>query len=144
MVRLLRPLPALADPGPVGVYSTAPFWGRIVDSRGPRILLALAFFSLLIGYNGLRLFYDQGVSEGETDISKLTFGALVVCGFLTGIGGNGGLTSAMNSTAKSFPDSLVRRSCPKIMVGINLYDSAPPLQDWLFLDSAYRLSYSQV
>lgn len=56
----------------------------------------------------MRHFYDVGLPEGATDISTLTFCALVVCGFLTGIGGNGGLTSAINSTAKSFPDRLVR------------------------------------
>lgn len=93
----------------VGVYGTAPFWGWIVDTRGPRPLLALAFVALLIGYNGIRHFYDAGLPTGATDISNLTLCALIVCGFLTGIGGNGGLTSAVNSTAKSFPDSLVSR-----------------------------------
>ncbi len=37
----------------------------------------------------------------------MAFCALVVCSFLTGIGGNGGLASAMNATAKSFPDGAV-------------------------------------
>ncbi|KAI0337334.1 MFS general substrate transporter [Trametopsis cervina] len=90
--------------GNIGVYATAPIWGVIVDSRGPKPLLLLAFFSLLIGYNGMRHFFDAGLPEGATDISLLSFCALVVCGFLTGIGGNGGLASAMNSTAKSFPE----------------------------------------
>ena len=92
----------------VGVYGTAPFWGYIVDHRGPRGLLALAFISLLVGYNGIRHFYDAGLPDGARDISTLAFLALVFCSFLTGIGGNGGLTSAINSTAKSFPDKLVR------------------------------------
>lgn len=91
----------------MGVYGTAPFWGRIVDSRGPRILLVIAFVSLLVGYNGMRYLYDRGLSSGATDLTTVSFGALVLFGFLTGIGGNGGLTSAMNSTAKSFPDGLV-------------------------------------
>lgn len=30
------------------------------------------------------------------------------CSFLTGAGGNSGLTSAMNATAKSFADEAVR------------------------------------
>lgn len=91
------------------MYGTAPFWGWIVDNRGPRPLLALGFVALLAGYNGIRHFFDAGVPAGAIDISTLTFCGLVVCGFLTGIGGNGGLTSAINSTAKSFPDSLVCR-----------------------------------
>lgn len=40
----------------------------------------------------------------------MAFCALVVCSFLTGIGGNGGLASAMNATAKSFPDGAVSSS----------------------------------
>ncbi|EKM58967.1 uncharacterized protein PHACADRAFT_249103 [Phanerochaete carnosa HHB-10118-sp] len=92
--------------GNVGVYGTAPFWGWIVDHRGPRSLLALAFVALLAGYSGIRHFYDAGLPNGATDISTLSFVALVLCGFLTGIGGNGGLTSAINSSAKSFPDRL--------------------------------------
>lgn len=91
----------------MGVYGTAPLWGRIVDTRGPRILLAIGFVSLLAGYNGIRYFFDIGLPQGATDLSTVAFCTLVFCGFLTGIGGNGGLGSAMNSTAKSFPDGLV-------------------------------------
>ncbi|KAI0092889.1 major facilitator superfamily domain-containing protein [Irpex rosettiformis] len=90
--------------GNIGVYSTAPIWGRIVDTKGPKPLLVLGFVSLLIGYNGIRFFYDAGLPEGVTDLSLIAFCTLVVCSFLTGIGGNGGLASAMNATAKSFPD----------------------------------------
>lgn len=92
--------------GNVGVYGTAPVWGWIVDHRGPRPLLALAFVALLAGYSGIRHFYDEGLPRGAKDMPTLSFLLLVLCGFLTGIGGNGGLTSAINSTAKSFPDRL--------------------------------------
>ena len=94
-------------PHAVGVYGTAPIWGRIVDIKGPRPLLALAFVALLVGYNGIRYFYDAGLPADESDMSTIAFSILVLCGFLTGIGGNGGLVSAMNATAKSFPDRAV-------------------------------------
>ena len=94
----------------VGVYGTAPFWGRVVDQRGPRILLIMGFIALLLGYNGMRHFYDAGLPEGKTDMSTLSFLALVVCSFMTGAGGNGGLASVMNATAKSWPDSAVSSS----------------------------------
>ncbi|KAK7689988.1 hypothetical protein QCA50_006630 [Cerrena zonata] len=90
--------------GTIGVYGTAPFMGKLVDAKGPRPLLAIAFFSLLIGYSGVRHFYARGLPEGTTDLSNWVFGTLMVCGFLTGIGANGGIMSAMNATAKSFPD----------------------------------------
>ncbi|KAI0755996.1 hypothetical protein BC629DRAFT_1662047 [Irpex lacteus] len=61
-------------------------------------LLVLGFVSLLVGYNGIRYFYDAGL-PGE---ARRAWGSGVF--FLTGIGGNGGLASAMNATAKSFPD----------------------------------------
>ncbi|GJE99445.1 MFS general substrate transporter [Phanerochaete sordida] len=92
--------------GNIGVYGTAPVWGWIVDHKGPRSLLALAFVTLLVGYTGIRHFFDEGLPADAKDISTLTFLTLVLCSFLTGIGGNGGLTSSINSTAKSFPDHL--------------------------------------
>ncbi|KAH6890095.1 hypothetical protein BKA70DRAFT_1329013, partial [Coprinopsis sp. MPI-PUGE-AT-0042] len=53
----------------VGVYSSGPIWGRIVDSRGPRILLACGFCFLLGGYLGMKHIFDAGLSEGQTSIS---------------------------------------------------------------------------
>ena len=91
----------------VGVYGTAPLWGKLVDAKGPRILLVIGFVFLLSGYLGIRHFYDAGLPEGVPDLSVFAFGALVLCGFMTGIGGNGGLASAMNATAKSWPDRAV-------------------------------------
>lgn len=72
----------------------------------------------------MRHFYDVGLPEGATDISTLSFCALVVCGFLTGIGGNGGLTSATNSTAKNFPDRLVRAGVLTSCVGSRMLQRA--------------------
>ncbi|KAI0959036.1 hypothetical protein AcW1_003984 [Taiwanofungus camphoratus] len=90
--------------GNIGVYGSAPLWGRIVDTRGPRILFLMAFVALVIGYSGVRHFYDTGLADGSADLSYFGFCTLVFFGFLTGIGGNGGLASAMNATAKSWPD----------------------------------------
>ncbi|KAI0368451.1 MFS general substrate transporter [Pilatotrama ljubarskyi] len=90
--------------GNIGVYGTAPIWGGIVDRRGPRVLMIMAFFSLLTGYLGIRQFFIDGLPEGASSISTVSFCVLVLCGFLTGIGGNGGLVGSMNATAKSFPD----------------------------------------
>ncbi|KAI8984864.1 MFS general substrate transporter [Trametes punicea] len=90
--------------GNIGVYGTAPIWGGIVDRRGPRMLMVMAFFSLLTGYLGIRQFFITGLPEGAGGLGFLPFCLLVLCGFLTGIGGNGGLVGSMNATAKSFPD----------------------------------------
>lgn len=70
-------------------------------------MMVIAFFALLAGYLGIRHFYDAGLPDGA-DISLISFWTLVFFGFLTGIGGNGGLVGAMNATAKSWPDSRVR------------------------------------
>lgn len=66
-------------------------------------MMIIAFFALLSGYLGIRHFFDIGLPAGET-ISVISFALLVFCGFLTGIGGNGGLVGSMNATAKSWPD----------------------------------------
>ncbi|KAI1792544.1 MFS general substrate transporter [Ganoderma leucocontextum] len=90
--------------GNIGVYGTAPIWGGIVDRKGPRIMMVIGFFALLSGYLGIRSFYDSGLPDGET-INLIPFCVLFFFGFLTGVGGNGGLVGAMNATAKSWPDS---------------------------------------
>lgn len=98
----------------VGVYSTGPIWGRMVDRRGPTMALVLACLFLFTGYSGIRTVYDTGLptdggadfAEGELPQTRLIL--LVLCGFLSGAGGNGGLTAAINTTAKSFPDRTVR------------------------------------
>jgi MFS family permease len=92
----------------VGVYSSGPIWGRLVDTRGPRILLASAFLFLLTGYSGMRYIFDSGVPTSATTISTFTFCLLVACNYMTGAGGNGGLASSVNATAKTFPDKAVR------------------------------------
>ncbi|KAF8812968.1 hypothetical protein BYT27DRAFT_7085677, partial [Phlegmacium glaucopus] len=40
--------------GNAGGYCSAPVWGRIVDSRGPRIIFIVSFAFLLGGYSGIK------------------------------------------------------------------------------------------
>jgi MFS family permease len=89
----------------VGVYTTAPVSGRLVDAKGPRIPLAMGLVFLLTGYLGIKAIYDAGSGER---ISTFTFVVLILCAFITGVGGNGGLSGSVNSVAKSFPDKFVR------------------------------------
>ncbi|KAJ7470410.1 major facilitator superfamily domain-containing protein [Mycena latifolia] len=103
----------------VGVYSSGPFWGRIVDARGPRIPLAFSFVFLFLGYAGIRHFYDTGVPP-ESTLSSLSMGLLIACSFMTGAGGNAGFTGAINSTAKSFPDKARATTTGLVLSGFGL------------------------
>ena len=87
------------DGGAVGVYTSGPISGRIMDTRGPRPLLIGAFFALLCGYLGIRLMYDAGLDDGDRDhLSHAHLVLLIFCSYLTGVGSNSGMTSGMNST----------------------------------------------
>ncbi|KAK7053757.1 NmrA domain-containing protein [Favolaschia claudopus] len=105
--------------GNVGVYSSAPFWGRIVDSRGPRIPIFFGFIFLFFGYTGIRHFYNTGVDDGST-VSTLGLGLLIACSFMTGAGGNAAFTGAVNSTAKSFPDRARATTTGIVLSGFGL------------------------
>lgn len=72
----------------------------------------MGFFALLIGYLGIRHYYDRGLVDGSSTLSTFSIVLLAIFSFCTGIGGNGGLASAMNSTAKSWPDKMVRTQFP--------------------------------
>ncbi|KAF8629470.1 hypothetical protein AX15_003432 [Amanita polypyramis BW_CC] len=106
--------------GNIGVYSSGPVWGRFVDSRGPQIPLAGSFLLLLTGYTGIRYFYDRGLTPQDTAIPGVTFALLVVCEFLSGSGGNAGVTSGINSTAKTFPDSARATTVGLVLAGFGL------------------------
>ncbi|KAJ6615493.1 MFS general substrate transporter [Mycena sp. CBHHK59/15] len=103
----------------VGVYSSGPFWGRIVDARGPRLPLGFAFIFLFLGYSGIRHFYDTGVPE-DSALSSFSMGLLIACSFMTGAGGNAGFTGAVNSTAKSFPDKARATTTGLVLSGFGL------------------------
>jgi MFS family permease len=97
---------------PVGISLSAPWWGRIVDSRGPRILLAAAFLLLLTGYGGTQYIFDAGLPPNASTISTFTIILLILCACMIGIGSSASITGAVNSTAKTFPDKAVRSSAP--------------------------------
>lgn len=85
-------------------------WGKIVDARGPKSLLISAFTLLMGGYMGIRYLYDAGLPAGKTSLSTFGVVVLVMFSYMTGAGGNAGLVSSVNSTAKTFPDKAVRRN----------------------------------
>ena len=107
MVRNFKQSNTLTWHFPVGVYSSSPVWGRIVDSRGPRILLACSFVFLLGGYSGIRYLYDSGLAPDALSVPAVIFYALLLCSFLTGVGGSGGISGALNTVSKTFPDQAV-------------------------------------
>ncbi|KAI6160927.1 major facilitator superfamily domain-containing protein [Pisolithus thermaeus] len=102
-----------------GIYVSGPIWGRIVDSRGPRIPLTTAFVCFLVGYAGMKRMYDEGTDSG-TSISPAHFALLVICSLLTGLGANAGLASAVNSTAKSFPEWARATTVSLVFSGLGL------------------------
>ena len=65
-----------------------------------------AFVCCLVGYAGIKRMFDNGVTAGAT-LSSGHFPMLVLCSSLTGFGAIAGLSSAINTTAKSFPPSMV-------------------------------------
>ncbi|KAG2028570.1 major facilitator superfamily domain-containing protein, partial [Suillus americanus] len=100
--------------GNMGVYLTGPAWGRVVDSKGPRIPLISAFACILIGYLGIRHIFDNGAG---TVISLVV---LIACSFMTGLAGNAGLAVAMNTTAKSFPETSRGTTTGLVLSGFGL------------------------
>jgi MFS family permease len=93
---------------------SGPILGRIVDKRGPRPLLIAAFILLLCGYSGIRGIFDAGLGK-EEDLSRVHMIILVLCSLISGVGGHAGMASAMNTTAKNFPDNLVSPTTPDIL-----------------------------
>ena len=89
------------------MYTSGLFWGPLCDARGPRPLLVGAFAFLLTGYTGIRGLFDAGL-ENAAKLSQPRLVLLVMCSLFTGVGGGAGMLSAINATAKSFPDYLVR------------------------------------
>ncbi|KIY68607.1 MFS general substrate transporter [Cylindrobasidium torrendii FP15055 ss-10] len=106
--------------GNLGVYSTGPIWGKVVDSKGPKIPLALAFILLFSGYSGIRHIYDQGLLAEQSTISSLTFWSMLVCAFMTGAGGNGGNSACVNAIARTFSEKLRASATGIVLSGYGL------------------------
>ncbi|KAE9407195.1 MFS general substrate transporter [Gymnopus androsaceus JB14] len=106
--------------GNVGSYVSAPIWGKIVDSRGPKSLLLSGFVLLLAGYSGIRLIYDAGLPTNNTTLSTAMLALLIACSFMTGFGGNGGMAAAINTTAKTFPDKVRGSTTGLVISGFGL------------------------
>lgn len=66
-------------------------------------LLIIGLFLLFVGYTGIKHYFDAAAP-----LSTLQLCILVMFSFFTGAGGSAGVTAAVNATAKSFPDLMVR------------------------------------
>ncbi|KAK6904259.1 hypothetical protein I203_107775 [Kwoniella mangroviensis CBS 8507] len=109
--------------GNLGVYLTGPVWGKIVDSRGQRIPLLVGGTCCLIGYTTVHAFFTGTISlrsSSSSEISQFRLFILELAMFLTGCGGSSGLTSAVNATAKSFPDSTRASASGTVLAGFGL------------------------
>ncbi|EDR02388.1 uncharacterized protein LACBIDRAFT_309717 [Laccaria bicolor S238N-H82] len=106
--------------GNVGGSISGPVVGRIVDSRGPRILFVCAFLFLLGGYSGIRYIYDKGIPEDATSLSAFSFSLLILFGFMTGAGNHCGITGALNTIAKTFPDRMRASASGLVISGLGL------------------------
>ncbi|KAF9062603.1 major facilitator superfamily domain-containing protein [Rhodocollybia butyracea] len=113
-------LNAIALAGNVGVYFSSPLWGITADKLGPKLNLFPSFCFLLAGYSGIWIIYDNGISAFETSASTSVILLLVFFTLMTGVGGSGGYMTALNVTARSFPDSLRGSALGLVVSGFGL------------------------
>ncbi|KAJ8490028.1 hypothetical protein ONZ45_g13353 [Pleurotus djamor] len=106
--------------GNIGVFSSAPFWGRTVDSHGPKPLFAAAFFLLLGGYSGIRFFYDTGEALSRSTMPAMSYFLLAFCNFMTGVAGTAGIMGSVNTIAKTFPDEARASTTGLVLSGFGL------------------------
>ena len=95
-----------------------------MDSRGPRILLVSAFLFLISGYLGMKSSYDSGPPPETKSLPDFIFFTLIPCSesLLVGSGGSSTYTASVNSTAKTFPDSVVSPSELRFKHLLNFYN----------------------
>ncbi|KAG7095093.1 hypothetical protein E1B28_005880 [Marasmius oreades] len=102
------------------MYLAGPFSGRFVDKHGPRLPLLAASVLLLVGYSGMRSIFSAGLPEGTDSLSNFKLIVLVLCSFMTGVGGNAGLITAINTSAKTFPDRIRGSTTGMVISGFGL------------------------
>ncbi|ORX36103.1 major facilitator superfamily domain-containing protein, partial [Kockovaella imperatae] len=115
--------------GNFGMYLTGPLWGKFVDSRGQQMQLTgqrpLLCSSIVIftGYFLVHSFYSGALpirpdsSHHPTTIGLL---GLAFAMFLSGSGGAGGLSAAVNAAAKSFSDQTRATASGLVLAGFGL------------------------
>ncbi|KAF9493728.1 MFS general substrate transporter [Pleurotus eryngii] len=106
--------------GNIGVFSSAPVWGRCVDRYGPKPLFATAFVLLLTGYSGIRYSYHAGAIPSDFPSSGLRFASLALCNFMTGVAGTAGIMGSVNTTARTFPDHARASTTGIVLSGFGL------------------------
>ncbi|KAG8742355.1 hypothetical protein FRC10_001636 [Ceratobasidium sp. 414] len=84
--------------------------------------LLVAFVMLFFGYSGIRMFYTGAITMSDSSVAKFNGGvaALSFFGLCTGVAGNAGITSAMNTAAKSFPDRMRASITGTVVSGFGL------------------------
>ena len=93
-----------------GFRCAGPVVGRLVDSRGPRLVLSLGACAILAGYLSIRAIYDGGLGKHSAFNAVGIYG-LIAAEALTGIGSCCALSSSTNSVAKSFQSESVSTMC---------------------------------
>jgi len=101
------------------VCGSAPFVGRVIDSRGPRLTLAISFVLLATGYLGIKAVYD-GFEDNEGPVGAGTLLSLVFFELLTGVGGYAGYATALNTVARSFPNRIRSTVTGMVVAGFGL------------------------
>lgn len=77
----------------------------------------------VMGYNVVRMFLQHTIairSSPSGPVSHLRLGLLALAMFMTGVGGNSGLSAALNATAKSFPDGTRASATGTVLAGFGL------------------------
>lgn len=99
------------------MYGSAPFVGKLADSRGPRLSLTLSFILLLTGYLGIKAVYDVSGNSAKPAGDGTLF-VLMLFGLISGIGSNSGYPAALNTVAKSFPNKIVSSDFGSVMLTV--------------------------
>ncbi|KAJ9114715.1 hypothetical protein QFC22_005591 [Naganishia vaughanmartiniae] len=99
--------------GNLGVYTSGPVWGVIIDRGQQRAVLCCAAVLIAFGYGGIRAVYIHAASPAAHDnafttttpihASTQTVAMLCLCMLFTGCAGAGGLNASLNVVSRSYP-----------------------------------------